>query len=260
MPDRWRVKQGNSGMETSIDKIGMKTKLWAALPLIGALTVASQAEAYTFTLGGGGMSASGWFTTGADIYAGAAFGTGYNSDPPGYQGLADPTNAQSILRAGGTFSDTNLGFSNIAITGVVANNYLPHFDPDPNIPYSFSWYSGTGFPTSASSALLSDDNLFYAGSAAPVTCAGQTAGGFFDNYGMMVTLANGDVLDIWSDGGSGSMIYGAAVADTSMVHDYQGGGLTLTAVPEPSTWAMMALGFAGLGFAGYRTSRKSAAA
>ena len=30
-------------------------------------------------------------------------------------------------------------------------------------------------------------------------------------------------------------------------------------VPEPSTWAMMLLGFAGLGFAGYRASRKSEA-
>jgi hypothetical protein len=30
-------------------------------------------------------------------------------------------------------------------------------------------------------------------------------------------------------------------------------------VPEPSTWAMMLLGFAGLAFAGYRGSRKSAA-
>jgi PEP-CTERM motif len=28
-------------------------------------------------------------------------------------------------------------------------------------------------------------------------------------------------------------------------------------VPEPSTWAMMLLGFAGLGFAGYRASRKA---
>ncbi len=26
-------------------------------------------------------------------------------------------------------------------------------------------------------------------------------------------------------------------------------------VPEPSTWAMMALGFAGLGFLGYRKTR-----
>jgi PEP-CTERM motif len=31
------------------------------------------------------------------------------------------------------------------------------------------------------------------------------------------------------------------------------------AVPEPSTWAMMILGFAGLGFAGYRKSRKAVA-
>jgi PEP-CTERM motif len=29
--------------------------------------------------------------------------------------------------------------------------------------------------------------------------------------------------------------------------------------PEPSTWAMMLIGFAGLGFAGYRSSRKTAA-
>ena len=33
----------------------------------------------------------------------------------------------------------------------------------------------------------------------------------------------------------------------------------LVAAPEPSTWAMMLLGFAGLGFAGYRASRKSVA-
>jgi hypothetical protein len=32
----------------------------------------------------------------------------------------------------------------------------------------------------------------------------------------------------------------------------------VSAVPEPSTWAMMLLGFAGLGFAGYRASRKTA--
>lgn len=31
-----------------------------------------------------------------------------------------------------------------------------------------------------------------------------------------------------------------------------------SAIPEPSTWAMMLLGFAGLGFIGYRTSRKAA--
>jgi hypothetical protein len=39
-----------------------------------------------------------------------------------------------------------------------------------------------------------------------------------------------------------------------------GDAISTGAVPEPSTWAMMALGFAGLGYAGFRTSRKAAAA
>jgi hypothetical protein len=38
------------------------------------------------------------------------------------------------------------------------------------------------------------------------------------------------------------------------------GGLNIATVPEPSTWAMMALGFAGLGFAGYRRGRRASVA
>jgi PEP-CTERM motif len=33
--------------------------------------------------------------------------------------------------------------------------------------------------------------------------------------------------------------------------------VTVTQVPEPSTWAMMLAGFAGLGFLAYRGSRKT---
>ena len=36
------------------------------------------------------------------------------------------------------------------------------------------------------------------------------------------------------------------------------GGAVPQAIPEPSTWAMMPLGFAGLGFAGYRRARLAA--
>ena len=36
--------------------------------------------------------------------------------------------------------------------------------------------------------------------------------------------------------------------------------VTTRAVPEPSTWAMMLIGFAGLGFAGYKRARGRRAA
>lgn len=39
----------------------------------------------------------------------------------------------------------------------------------------------------------------------------------------------------------------------------RGVGMVATTVPEPSSWVMMLLGFAGLGFAGYRSSRKGIA-
>jgi hypothetical protein len=35
---------------------------------------------------------------------------------------------------------------------------------------------------------------------------------------------------------------------------------TISPIPESSTWAMMLVGLAGLGLAGYRTSRKAASA
>jgi hypothetical protein len=262
-----------------------KYGILVAVQMLGALTVVSHAQAYDFTLSGDGITASGWFNVGPDSHIGSSFGSGTNPQGPGYVGLADPLNAQSIVQVGGTFSDTNFGLNivNAKITGIVANNYLPHFAPDPALPYSFSWYDGTTwapvfpgsplFPTGPSSTLLSYDNLFYAGAAAPVTCTGVSAGGYLDNYGMLVTLDNGDVVDIWSDGGAGNTIYGAAVANPGGILDYQDpypgnsawdgpaadANLTFTAVPEPSTWAMMALGFVGLGVAGYRASRKSAA-
>jgi hypothetical protein len=52
------------------------------------------------------------------------------------------------------------------------------------------------------------------------------------------------------------------VNDDIFADNSGGWSITVTGVtggvPEPSTWAMMALGFAGLGFAGYLTSRKAA--
>jgi hypothetical protein len=67
-----------------------------------------------------------------------------------------------------------------------------------------------------------------------------------------------------SDAGATGSV-GADVDDGAVLTDVAsvGAGLTLTgvtiAVPEPSTWAMLLLGFAGLGLMGWRASPKAAA-
>jgi PEP-CTERM motif len=43
-------------------------------------------------------------------------------------------------------------------------------------------------------------------------------------------------------------------ADDGLDSSWRAGG-----VPEPSTWAMILIGFAGLGYAGYRKSRRAGA-
>jgi hypothetical protein len=45
-----------------------------------------------------------------------------------------------------------------------------------------------------------------------------------------------------------------------MAYNIQGDATVSGAVPEPSTWAMLLLGFAGLCYAGYRQAKTSAAA
>ena len=61
---------------------------------------------------------------------------------------------------------------------------------------------------------------------------------------------------------------GAYLVDERYVFDFPGSAqpgqgiaritVTASSVPEPSTWAMMTLGFAGLGFFGYRKTKSSA--
>ena len=62
--------------------------------------------------------------------------------------------------------------------------------------------------------------------------------------------------EIGAENGLNGFIYNAGPGDPSLTNVYTGISDT---VPEASTWAMMIVGFAGLAFASYRSSRKTAA-
>ena len=59
------------------------------------------------------------------------------------------------------------------------------------------------------------------------------------------------VIDLGSNFGPNIDLKIAMVGSAELIL----GGALLQPVPEPSTWAMMLVGFAGLGFAGYRSTR-----
>jgi hypothetical protein len=120
---------------------------------------------------------------------------------------------------------------------------------------------GSGLPP-VSNGVVTYDNLFWPGGAPPVAADFDGAGGFLDIYGLAFTIGGGVLVDLFDNGvGAFSGIdyggFGVVVANHDVALDYVSAGVAAS-TPEPSTWAMMVLGFAGLGFAGYRGSHKAA--
>ena len=81
-----------------------------------------------------------------------------------------------------------------------------------------------------------------------------TIDGFTANYGALVGDAGGTLFLIGTGpvnlkGLSGELTVG--YWDSYYLDNSGSQTLSVTAVPEPSTWAMMLIGFASLGFAGY---------
>jgi PEP-CTERM motif len=180
-----------------------------------------------------------------------------------------PGQGFKITSVSGTFSDATLGILNASITSLVPSSPTPPLDVPPNLlaPNDFSHFAvATGLPDE-SRGFITYDNLFWPDGAPPTASAFDGAGGFLDIYGLLFTIGGtapaGTVVDLFNNGvGAITHInyggFGVVVATPETQLDRVSAGVTAT-VPEPSTWAMMILGFVGLGFAGYRTSREAAA-
>jgi PEP-CTERM motif len=229
----------------------MKRTLLAMAALTGLAVGQARADTVVgITLSGAGIS--------GNIVI--SYGAATDSKYPG-QGF-------EITGIGGTFSDTALGIVGATITSLVPISPTSPLDPlNLLAPHDFSHFAvASGLPMD-NAGFLTYDNLFWPNGAPPTASDFDGAGGFLDIYGLMFnlggdTVAPGTVVDLFDNGvspttGMNYGGFGVAVVTSTETLSYVAGGVTATA-PEPSTWAMMLLGFAGLGFAGYRKSRKAA--
>ena len=137
-----------------------------------------------------------------------------------------------------------------------------------------------GLPGSSAYALrvLSNGDLLVADSSATLllNSSGTIIHTFdFNDNGMFSLDVTQDGKYFWTGSFNTGNIYEVSLADFSTVEtiatgsselygvsvygEYQSGGGGGGGVPEPSTWAMMLLGFAGLGFAGYHRHARVAA-
>ncbi len=128
-------------------------------------------------------------------------------------------------------------------------------------------------PVDTSAAAIAADGLIMLS-----TVSGSLGAGYLLDAENILGALSSDYLDLAPTGeavlldgfpGAGktntALIYGdyyftEALLRLQNVLDGKPGWLLYSPVPEPSTWAMMLLGFAGLGFAGYRRRQKLAGA
>jgi hypothetical protein len=172
--------------------------------------------------------------------------------------------AYEVTGINGTFSDSNNGL-NIVNAPIGPLEPIKHDIPEPTnllAPNDFTRFAVATGLSPQNNGFLTYDNLFWPGGSPQTASDYPVHGGFLDIYGLMFDIGGGKVVDFWSNGisGPGADYYGVAVATSAKAFDYAG-GVTASIVPEPSTWAMLLLGFAalGLGYA-YRRRRSTVAA
>jgi PEP-CTERM motif len=126
-----------------------------------------------------------------------------------------------------------------------------------------SMASVDGTPSATGSSVLADLTITVLGSSVSIPLDPPPNDVIFDKFGVKITL-NQQTHEVEGSFGEGIVVNAIAIdldvlGVTGTIDVGQSeASISETAVPEPSTWAMMAVGFRGLAFA-YRRTRKVAA-
>jgi hypothetical protein len=251
----------------------------ASAAMIASGTAASQARAAFLMVGTDtNASAAEYSLTGAFLGTfGPSGATGTAFDGAGHVFIAYPS--QSVIRefnSSGTVLDTistgifpeDLTFAGgtLFVSGA-SSGTVQRIDLNGNVLSSFSAAFGTGL-ASDGSFLYTSDGFSGAGVITKRMFDGTPISAISTGFGSNLSLARDPadgsfyislISSISHYDASGNFLGSFATPDSPYYHDGLDVGSFSAGVPEPSTWAMMLLGFGAIGFAGYRRARKTTA-
>jgi hypothetical protein len=227
-------------MMTKVNVVSLALLAAASLPWH------AQASTFDFTFTGPGVSGS------IELTYGAATDMKYSQ-------------AFEVTGISGTFSDSNNGL-NIVNASISSLMPITRDTPEPDnllAPHDFSRFAVATGLDPQSNGFTTYDNLLWPGGSPATASDYPLHGGFLDIYGVMFTLGNGDVVDLWSAGnitGTPPISYGVAVVTHATALDYVSGGVSATATPEPGTVILLGgglLALVGWRRAAMKSSRQS---
>jgi hypothetical protein len=159
-------------------------------------------------------------------------------------GCCGPFDVSAILQAnanGGNYDITS-------ITGTVTQNgtsfAITGLLPPPNDPGGYFAFDNVIFANAGNAPYSLDSGGL-----------GFNAAGVFNFYSPPGGAEPITTFNVWGNGGASGTLGTTA---SNNVNTSFNGTYSISAVPEPATWAMMLLGFAGVGFMAYRRKSKTA--
>ena len=182
-----------------------------------------------------------------------------------FAGVSGSANGQGLVESAGLFGVLNYSFE---VTGGTAGDIVP-VDIDASLQatpngggYVFSEIIVTA--NSSTDAVICNSGCGDAGTSFTGTLHVDAVSGAVYTNAVHLEIDVIGALDATFDGGTASadpFIYVAPTFSDASEYSIEVSpniGNVAASAPEASTWAMMLTGFAGLGFAGFRASRKTA--